>query len=681
MISTRDILALSSCKSLSDVTELDLSNRDLKVLDPCSFKGLRNLQSLDVSRNSLRDIPDLGLPRLRCLNVEENLINDLTFLKEYSELTELMIAGNPILSADKNIAVSLLPKLTLLDGADCQPLRKLEALGDKKLLPQISQIWKSTFKNNLVPGADEEEISLVKKDFLRHLRRSFLECNEFPVKFKKFKVEALGEDLFEEEVRCLHSGVAAGTPRKEEDETKSARESPRKRAVSPVKKSSAVKREPAKKKSILDGRDEKEISPQDSIRGQNGSTRVDSSEIAQQWSSPRKKLKYEASAKVSERPVKGAEVSTFLRCHSKDPNDSVTQVWQAAFQPKCEDNDISPNIVATCGGRVVNFIDCSTGTVVKRYRHANPKEEFFCLAWTQLPIGGRPSAVLAVAGKAREVSLIHPEQLVCYRSFEAHSKYINCLHFCPRQPSWLLSGSIDDNIHIWNVGIPEAPKYQTKIEKLVTLKPKCEILQLCISTRNELLLAACHGGLFAWKFDQKSVVKMDRSPNIEFRFPTKDGASEEQEPVVDGLVLIQDDMIVSKCSNSGMIGLWKLSGHVSSFKKRSQKLQKVRVQYASTFRWSDTKVDYLYPSATPDLIACGDDTGSVWLYRLGKKSETLAKPLEILAWPDKLLCSDDFCVEKKDDKVNANSVMLSPDGNYMVVCTDVNIVCIWRIVR
>ncbi|KAH9376762.1 hypothetical protein HPB48_010942 [Haemaphysalis longicornis] len=78
---------------------LSLSNRDLKVLDPCSFKGLRNLQSLDVSRNSLRDIPDLGLPRLRCLNVEENLINDLTFLKEYSELTELMIAGNPILAS------------------------------------------------------------------------------------------------------------------------------------------------------------------------------------------------------------------------------------------------------------------------------------------------------------------------------------------------------------------------------------------------------------------------------------------------------------------------------------------------------------------------------------------------------------------------------------------------------
>lgn len=679
MISTRDILALSSCKSLSDVTELDLSNRDLKVLDPCSFKGLKNLQSLDVSRNSLRDVPDLGLPKLRYLNVEENLINDLTFLKEYSELTELMIAGNPILSADKNIAVSLLPKLTLLDGADCQPLRKLEALGDKKLLPQISQIWKSTFKNNLVPGADEEEISLVKKDFLRHLRRSFIECNEFPVKFKKFKVEALGEQLFEEEVRCLHSKEK--TPRKKENEAKSVRESPQERSASPVKKPSSAKRAPAKKKSILDGPEEKESSPQKRICGRNGSTRIDSAEIAEQCSSPRKKLKYEASAKAIQGPVKGAEVSTFLRCHSKDPNDSVTQVWQAAFQPTSEESDISPSIVATCGGRVVNFIDCSTGTVVKRYRHANSKEEFFCLAWTLLPIGGRPSAVLAVAGKAREVSLIHPEQLVCYRSFEAHSKYINCLRFCPGQPSWLLSGSIDDNIHIWNVGIPEAPKYQTKIEKLVTLKPKCEILQLCISTRNELLLAACHGGLFAWKFDQKSVVKMDRSPNIEFRFPTKDGASEEREPVVDGLVLIQDDTIVSKCSNSGMIGTWKLSGHLTSLKKHSQKLQRVRVQYASTFRWSDTRVDYFYPSATPDLIACGDDTGSVWLYRLGKKSETLAKPLTVLAWPDKLLCGDDFCVQKKDGKVNANSVTLSPDGNYMVVCTDVNIVCIWRIVH
>ncbi|KAH8042201.1 hypothetical protein HPB51_021285 [Rhipicephalus microplus] len=437
MISTEDILSLSSCKSLNDVKELE-----------------RAVVTNDVL----------------C----------------FAFLTPAWIFFSQEQSADKNIAVSLLPKLTLLDGADCQPFRKLEALGDKKLLPQISRVWESTFKDNLLPGASDEEVSSVKKDFLRHLRRTHFECNEFSVKFKKFK----------------------------------------------------------------------------------GS-------------------------------VKGAEACIFLRAHSQDPADSVTQVWQAAFQPKCEENDLSPNIFATCGGRIVNFIDASTGTVLKRYRSANMKEEFFCLAWTVLPIGGHPSAVLAVAGKAREVSLVHPVQLVCYKSFQAHTKYINCLHFCPSQPTWLLSGGNDDNIHLWDIGVPKAPGYQTKIVNLLTLKPKCEILQLCVSTRNEMLLAACH---------------------------------------------------VSKCSNSGMIGMWELSTHVAPIRKFSQKLQKVKVEYRSTFLWSDTKVDYFYPSATADVMACGDDAGTVWLYSIGKKRATLAKPIAMLTWPDKLSCSDQVSVTKKDGK-------------------------------
>ncbi|XP_065291624.1 leucine-rich repeat and WD repeat-containing protein 1-like isoform X2 [Dermacentor albipictus] len=738
MISTEDILSLSSCKSLSDVKELDLSNRDLKVLDPCCFKGLKNLESLDVSRNSIRDIPNLDLPKLQCLNVEENLINDLAFLKDYSELTELLVAGNPILSADKNIAVSLLPKLVLLDGADCQPLRKLEALGDKKLLPQISRVWESTFKDNLLPGASDEEVGNVKKDFLRHLRRSHFECNEFSVKFKKFKVETLGGELFEEEVQRIRA-KASSTPKKKQDRSKSSEKpcSPSKRVASSLKVQHVDGRELVRSKTITDGSDVIVSSPRRGTRGLNKPTEVgalngsprkrvasprkilhleDQKPVPSISSldednrnasllqasahelngsaknglfdnkrrpcTPRKKLKYEvAPSKAEKGSVKGAKAHIFLRGHSQDPSDSVTQVWQAAFQPGGEENDLSPNIFASCGGRVVNFIDCSTGTIVKRYKSTHLTEEFFCLAWTVLPIGGHPSAVLAVAGKAREVSLIHPEQLVCYKSFQAHSKYINCLLFCPNQPTWLLSGSIDDSIHLWDIGVPKAPGYQTKIVNLLTLRPKCEILQLCVSTQNELLLAACHGGLFGWKFDQKSLVKVDRSPNIEFCLPTKDGASMEEEPVVDGLVLIEDDMIVSKCSNSGMIGMWKLSSHVASIRKFSQKLQKVKVEYRSTFLWSDTKVDYFYPSATADVIACGDDTGTIWLYNIGKKGATLVKPTAKLTWPDKLTCSDQVSVTKKDGKVNTNSVRLSPDGDYMVACTDINIVCIWRITR
>ncbi|EEC00339.1 conserved hypothetical protein, partial [Ixodes scapularis] len=207
----------------------------------------------------------------------------------------------------------------------------------------------------------------------------------------------------------------------------------------------------------------------------------------------------------------------------------------------------SQSVFATCGGRIVNFIDCSTGTVVKRYRHSNPKEEFFCLAWSVLPIEGRPSAVLAVAGKACQVSLIHPEQLVCYHSFDAHKKHINCLTFCPQHPTWLFSGSTDDTIHLWDIGAPTVPSYSTKVEKLLTLQPKYEILQLQVSSKHRLLLAACHGGLFAWDFDEGSLVKTDRSPCVQFELPGKDGIRVEREPVVDGLVLTSDD-IVGKCA-------------------------------------------------------------------------------------------------------------------------------------
>ncbi|KAH6933792.1 hypothetical protein HPB50_018271 [Hyalomma asiaticum] len=619
MISTEDILSLSSCKSLSDVKELDLSNRDLKVLDPCCFKGLKNLESLDVSRNSLRDIPKLGLPKLRCLNAEENLINDLAFLRDYSELTELMIAGNPILSADKNIAVSLLPKLVLLDGTDCQPLRKLEVLGDKKLLPQISRVWESTFKDNLLPGASDEEIKDVKKDFLRHLRRTFFECNEFSVKFKKFKA-SLGGELFEEEVQRVRAKATSTPKKKIKIESSEEPGSPFRRLKHSIEGLDLNDHKPSRSKSVVQN-----SSPQREARSLNKSPEVNSSNGSprKRVASPRKILnlegrkpsissaqKHDGNANLCQDrscelnrstmndSVKGAEACIFLRGHSQDPGDSVTQVWQAAFQPKCEESDLSASVVATCGGRIVNFIDTSTGTVVKRYKSANMKEEFFCLAWTVLPIGGHPSAVLAAAGKAGEVSLIHPEQLVCYKSFHAHTKYINSLLFCPNQPTWLLSGSIDENIHIWDIGIPKAPGYQTKIENLLTLKPKCEILQLCVSTRNELLLAACHGGLFAWKFDQKSLVKVDRSPNVEFCLPKKNGITIEKEPVVDGLVLVEDDTIGSKCSNSGMIGLWELSSHMERIRKFSQKLQKVNVEYRNTFLWSDTKVDYFYPSAT-----------------------------------------------------------------------------------
>lgn len=73
-----------------------LSNRGLKLIEPCSFTGLANLKHLDLSRNELRTVPDLNLPKLQKLNIEENLVQDLTFLRFYNNLTDLWVVGNPL---------------------------------------------------------------------------------------------------------------------------------------------------------------------------------------------------------------------------------------------------------------------------------------------------------------------------------------------------------------------------------------------------------------------------------------------------------------------------------------------------------------------------------------------------------------------------------------------------------
>ncbi|CAN7983488.1 unnamed protein product, partial [Ixodes hexagonus] len=55
-------------------------------------------------------------------------------------------------------------------------------------------------------------------------------------------------------------------------------------------------------------------------------------------------------------------------------------------------------------------------------------------------------------------------------------------------------------------------------------------------------------------------------------------------------------------------------------------------------------------------------------------------PLETLHWPATLK-SNGFSVDERSKKINVNAVCLSPDGQYIVACTDINIVCIWKTVH
>ena len=61
--------------------------------------------------------------------------------------------------------------------------------------------------------------------------------------------------------------------------------------------------------------------------------------------------------------INSYELKNLIRCHSSNgnPQDDSTFVYDAAFDP------LNKNIVATCGGSIINFLDITTGKIVKRF--------------------------------------------------------------------------------------------------------------------------------------------------------------------------------------------------------------------------------------------------------------------------------------------------------------------------
>lgn len=134
-----------------------------------------------------------------------------------------------------------------------------------------------------------------------------------------------------------------------------------------------------------------------------------------------------------------------LQTHSKknDPKDFQTKVWMCAFEPDIQKPGHTTNVVATCGGDSICFIDCKSGTVLKKYRQEN--EDFYCLAWTILKYRNELSgeektiAALAVAGRSGDIKLIDPVNLVCFEQVSYHKKPVDALVFHPIIKHWLFS--------------------------------------------------------------------------------------------------------------------------------------------------------------------------------------------------------------------------------------------------
>ena len=114
-----------------------------------------------------------------------------------------------------------------------------------------------------------------------------------------------------------------------------------------------------------------------------------------------------------------------------------------SFEPDINNPGKTTNIVATCGGDSICFIDCDAGLVIKKYKQTN--EDFYCLCWTILdcvhPVTGEEQAktMLAAAGVLGNIKIIDPVQLVCYDCISYHKKPVDALLFHPTRSHWMFS--------------------------------------------------------------------------------------------------------------------------------------------------------------------------------------------------------------------------------------------------
>lgn len=339
---------------------------------------------------------------------------------------------------------------------------------------------------------------------------------------------------------------------------------------------------------------------------------------------------------------------------------------------------------------MVCVIDANAAKVIARLRKQG--EEFYTLDWTRMETGTFDSHVIACGGCLGTVYLIHAEQFCMYAYFQAHPKPVQTMKFMPNNSSLLLTAGNEKKIILWDIGKLSLPDYHFSNKKVAVFDGFVFSPLQMLVFRDEYLFCTTEGGLFCWysadkfKVDQVKRQKIERfsSPSeIQFLFV-------DDEPVVDGIALVGNDTIATKCAQTGVIFLWKPSSGLGQIKAGKSR---VRATLVDELKWSNSEKLYMNIAVCHQskMLFAGDDKGCIWVHdcspdRAGtsEKSESYipGKPraaLTMIAWPH---CTSEERkpVESIDVGSIINDISCSEDMKFIVAVTDSNLVCIYKLV-
>ncbi|RXG52013.1 Leucine-rich repeat and WD repeat-containing protein 1 [Armadillidium vulgare] len=386
---------------------------------------------------------------------------------------------------------------------------------------------------------------------------------------------------------------------------------------------------------------------------------------------------------------------------------NIPVIWQCSFEPDPSDPSKFTDIVATCGGTSVCFISVKTGEVILKYNR-NMKgaatENLYALAWTSLPlddVGLKRMNILATAGGKSTVIIIHPEANCCYQMFRTVPNKANAvvcsLLFHPKKASWLFCGHDDGHIQLWDIGIPSLPKYDSTPVFIFRMQAVgADAYNLAFSQTNDILIAGCDKGLFAWNIDVEKIKNNEKLNYFEFKIDLP--IVKEAGNVVDSICLIRDNILAFKCALHGSIYICNLSQCIKTVKNDQlleRNLIELNKESLLTLKWSDTDNYYMNMGADSKscTLVCGDDKGTLWIYDLanyvnGQIKSPLFDNISIdqidphlkLDWPE----LDDAEVEKaRKLRIDTYDIVVdkctvSDGGQHIVAVTSNNMVCIWK---
>jgi len=391
------------------------------------------------------------------------------------------------------------------------------------------------------------------------------------------------------------------------------------------------------------------------------------------------------------------EPHQFIRSHCNEDDDErereSVQIWDVEFEPG------NPEVVATCGGRYLCVINIETGDLLLKYCHKMKSQDFFTLAWSEMNFGN----ILATGSNLGEIRLYHlAKEVSFYHWIYKKGVAINAAKFHHHIPNLLFTASSDSVVILWNIGSPVPPSYNgANHEQLLSLQASGDFYSMAWVPDSQWILVGAKDGLFGWNI--KVETAKDRCSGSELftnALPAKSAVIFKlpenrlcQFPYVDSVCSLGNNLVATKCVSRGRILIIQppLSDQIDLSDGSQQKTKYCDVQVLMELAWRKTDNFYMNigGSIKLGLVACGDDSGHVWVYKLPRSvceadmndnyvPAVKMAPLGILPWPR--LDGDGSKSEEEDVSVNVmlDKVAISSSGDFIVAVTNNNLVAIWK---